>query len=143
MQLPSLGVAAAVTPVEVGADQLLGVPADVRTVGWWSSGAAAGATTGTVVLVGHVDSAAQGPGAFFELRRLEPGDHIRLTGDGSAVATYTVVARRQYPKGMLPTDVVFGQGNAARLVLVTCGGKFNASTRHYTDNIVVFAVPAR
>ena len=142
VQLPSLGVDAAITPVVTGPDRLLGVPADVRTVGWWSGGAPAGATSGTVVLVGHVDSAAQGPGAFFQLRRLAPGDRIRLTGGGGRAATYTVVARQQYAKSALPAGLVFGQGNAARLVLVTCGGSFDTATRHYTDNVVVFAVPA-
>ena len=142
VELPTLGVAAAVTPVATGPDRLLGVPPDVRTVGWWSGGAAPGATTGTVVLVGHVDSAAQGPGAFFQLRRLAPGDRIRLTGAGGRLATYTVVARQQYPKSELPAGLVFGQGNASRLVLLTCGGSFDAATRHYSDNVVVFAVPA-
>jgi hypothetical protein len=28
------------------------------------------------------------------------------------------------------------------LRLVTCGGDFDASTGHYTDNIIVTAVPA-
>jgi rhodanese-related sulfurtransferase len=50
-----------------------------------------------------------------------------------------MVVARMDPDGI--PDVVFGQGNAARLVLVTCGGKFNASTRHYTDNIVVVGLP--
>lgn len=141
VQLPTLRVTAAVTPVRLGADRLLTVPADVRTVGWWSQGAAAGAHRGTVVLVGHVDSAAAGPGAFFNLRRLQPGDRVRLAGDGSHRADYAVVARRQYPKSALPVDLVFGQGNRARLVLITCGGRFDAATRHYTDNIVVYAEP--
>jgi hypothetical protein len=30
---------------------------------------------------------------------------------------------------------------AGRLVLVTCGGPFDASTGNYLDNIVAFAVP--
>jgi hypothetical protein len=31
---------------------------------------------------------------------------------------------------------------AARLVVVSCGGPFDASTGHYLDNIVAYAVPS-
>jgi hypothetical protein len=143
VELPSLSVTAAVTSVSVGADGLLAVPPDVRTAGWWSDGAAAGASMGTVVLVGHVDSEAAGPGAFFNIRELDLGDLVRLRGEGGKVADYTVVARREYSKNALPADVVFGQGTAARLTLVTCGGRFDAATHHYTHNVVVFAIPTR
>jgi len=141
VQLPSLGVTAGLMSVSVGADGMLPVPTDVRAAGWWSDGAAAGASMGTVVLVGHVDSAAAGPGAFFNIRQLDLGDLVRLRGDGGKVADYTVVARREYSKNALPADVVFGQGTAARLTLVTCGGRFDAATHHYTDNVVLFAIP--
>jgi hypothetical protein len=38
MRVPRIGVDAAVVPVTVQPDGLLAVPADVRTVGWWSAG---------------------------------------------------------------------------------------------------------
>ena len=53
VRVPRIGIDAPVVPVTVRPDGLLAVPADVRTVGWWS----AGAPSGTVVLAGHVDSA--------------------------------------------------------------------------------------
>jgi hypothetical protein len=31
---------------------------------------------------------------------------------------------------------------AARLVIVSCGGPFDATTGHYLDNIVAYAAPA-
>ncbi len=34
-----------------------------------------------------------------------------------------------------------GQDVEARLLLVTCGGDFDQETRHYSDNVVVYAVP--
>jgi hypothetical protein len=36
---------------------------------------------------------------------------------------------------------VFGRGGPTRLVLVTCGGRFDSTTKHFLDNIVVTAVP--
>ena len=46
----------------------------------------------------------------------------------------------QYPKAALPADY-FGRGGPSRLVLITCGGTFDSSTRHYRDNVVVVAEP--
>jgi Sortase domain len=141
LRVPRLGVDAPVVPVTVQPDGLLAVPGDVDTIGWWSAGAAAAAPSGSVVLVGHVDSARQGPGAFFGLRTLQPGDRVILRSAGDRTAAYTVAARRRYPKSALPSGEVFGQHTTPRLVLVTCGGTFNQETRHYSDNTVVYAVP--
>jgi peptidoglycan hydrolase-like amidase len=55
---------------------------------------------------------------------------------------YRVVALRAYAKANLPVTAVFGQQVAARLVIVSCGGPFDASTGHYLDNIVAYAVPS-
>lgn len=141
--VPRIGLDAPVVPVTVRPDGLLAVPSDVRTVGWWSAGAPAAAPSGSVVLAGHVDSARQGPGAFFRLRTLQPGDRVILSSAGGRTAAYTVAARRQYPKSALPAGQVFDQDTTPRLVLVTCGGSFDRATRHYSDNVVVYALPAR
>jgi len=143
LRVPRLGVDAPVVPVTVQPDGLLAVPGDVDTIGWWSAGAAAAASSGTVDLVGHVDSARQGPGpgAFFGLRTLQPGDRVILSSADDRTAAYTVVARRRYPKSALPSGEVFGQHTTPRLVLVTCGGPFEPSIGHYRDNIIVTATP--
>jgi hypothetical protein len=143
LRVPRLGIDAPVVPATVQPDGLLAVPTDVDTIGWWSAGAAAAAPSGTVVLAGHVDSARQGAGAFFGLRTLQLGDRVILTSSADDhTAAYTVAARRQYPKSALPSGEVFGQLTTPRLALITCGGSFNPKTRHYSDNIVVYAVAA-
>lgn len=142
LRVPRIGIDAPVVPVVVRPDGLLAVPADVRTVGWWSAGAPAAAPSGTVVLAGHVDSARQGPGAFFGIRALEPGDRVILSSASGRTTAYTVAARRQYPKNALPAGQLFDQDRPSRLVLVTCGGSFDRATRHYSDNVVVYARPA-
>lgn len=138
--IPRLAVDAAVMPMSVGPDRSLGVPANPDVLGWWRDGASPGQPAGSVVIDGHVDSARSGPGALFRLQTLVPGDLVTVSGPGG-VARYIVAARRQYPKATLPASV-FDQLVGARLVLVTCGGPFDARTRHYADNVVVFARPA-
>jgi len=141
VRLVAAGVqlAASVRPVGVTAGALQ-VPDDVHTLGWWQGGAAAGSRQGTVVIDGHVDSAGQGIGALARIARMQLGERLTLSTAHTEVA-YVVQARRSYPKDALPTDL-FTRTGPARLALITCGGPFNTTTRHYRDNIVVYATPA-
>jgi hypothetical protein len=72
--------------------------------------------------------------------RLPLGAQVSLTDAGGAQRVYRVVAVRSYPKTALPARL-FTAGAAARLVLITCGGTFDAAAHHYSDNVVVYAVP--
>lgn len=117
----------------------LQVPANPAVLGWWRDGAEPGAPDGRVVIDGHVDSAAAGPGALFELDTVAPGAEVRLT-TGTAVVAYRVVARSVYDKGHLPTGLFDSAGPS--LVIVTCGGPFDHATHHYLQNVVVYGIPA-
>jgi hypothetical protein len=139
VRIPTLDAPARVVTVGTTSDGELEVPADVSTVGWWSGGGRVG-DDGTVVLAGHVDGD-EGPGAFFRLRELEPGDLVTVTDRRGTPHEYVVQARRQVGKTALPPEV-FAQDVGPRLVLITCGGGFDESRRSYSDNIVVYAVPA-
>jgi hypothetical protein len=136
------GATAPVVPVATGPDGGLVVPDPPTTVGWWSPGALAGASTGTTVLAGHVDSAAAGLGTFAVLRDLGVGERVVLAGADGRTVAYRVTARRELGKAALPADL-FATDGPPRLVLVTCGGRFDPATRHYTDNVIVYAEPAR
>jgi Sortase domain len=135
--IPALHVDARVLPAAVDPAGQLAIPADPRQTGWWTKGAAPGAATGTVVLAGHVDTAAAGPGALFGLRRAVPGIRVHLQ-TGRHWYAYRVAARRSYPKTRLPS-AVFDQAVAPRLALITCGGSFTGG--HYEENVVVYAEP--
>lgn len=132
IELPTLGVRAPVVPVAVGHDGALAVPADPRVVGWWAGGGDA------LVLDGHVDTAAQGPGALFHLVDLGTGDTVELTGADGMVRRFTVTHVRAYAKTTLPPEVFQPAG---RLVIVTCGGRFDRHRLQYDDNIVAYAEP--
>lgn len=97
--------------------------------------------SGSVVIDGHVDSAAFGVGALFRLRDARPGDDIVVTNVAGVTTRYSVVARRTYAKTTLPVTEIFAADVDPRLVLLTCGGPFDPTTRHYADNVVVYAVP--
>ncbi|MEU4674673.1 class F sortase [Amycolatopsis sp. NPDC023774] len=137
VRIPTLSVNAPVVPVDTAPDNTLTVPEDPATVGWWSAGAWPGDRHGTVVLAGHVDTDEAGAGALFRLNDLRPGDVVALqTAQGTL--SYRVRALRHYPKRTLPAET-FDHSGAPRLVLITCGGRFDVRNREYTDNVVAYA----
>lgn len=96
-------------------------------------------SVGPAIILGHVDSAADGPSVFFRLGELVRGDRISVTGADGSVATFIVDDVKSYAKDDFPTKLVYGDLDHAGLRLVTCGGEFDEVAGHYRDNIVVFA----
>ncbi len=142
VRIASLGIDAPVSPSGIDlVHGVLAVPAPINRTGWWRDGAAPGARAGSILIAGHVDSASGGVGAFFKLRDARSGDRISVTTAGGRTFAYRIVSIRNYLKRKLPTNVYSLRGRP-RLVLVTCGGPFEASQGHYRDNVVVTAVPA-
>jgi hypothetical protein len=140
VRIPAIGVSTRVIPVGVDADGGLQIPADPSLIGWWAGGSGPGQPSGAVILTGHIDSATYGPGALFHLAAVRPGDAVIIRAGGRAYR-YVVRALRAYPKGRLPAALIFSQQVTPRLVIISCGGPFDAVTGHYLDNLVAYALP--
>ncbi len=142
VRVPTLGIDAPVFPVAISpATGALAVPPLIHRLGWWLDGMTPGAASGSTLIAGHVDSATKGPGAFVRLKDARRGTRIEVTTKDGRTQTYRVVSVQVMPKNELPASIYSRQGRP-RLVLVTCGGPFDASIGHYRDNVVVTAVPA-
>jgi hypothetical protein len=141
LRIPAIGLEATVAPVGVDRTGDFAVPPSVDRVGWYRYGPGFTADRGSIVIAGHVDSAAQGEGAFFELGSLEINDEITLYDDSGASRAFEVVARERYAKTKIPLDRYFARDGRVRLTLITCGGPFDRKTGHYRDNVVVTAAP--
>jgi hypothetical protein len=137
LRIGAIGVDAPILPVGVTAGATE-IPADVHEVGWYRFGGRPG-RSGSTLLVAHVSSGTQGPGVFFRLRDLVPGDDVLVEMRDGSSAVFRVIARRLYAKEALP-DRLFGRTGPAMLALVTCGGRYSESTGRYEDNVVVYAV---
>src|SRR3954447_2460092 len=135
LRVASIHSSAAVVPVGVHQDGSL-VPPSPDKVGWWIGGSAAGATTGTIVLAGHVDTADGRHGVFYNLSATPPGATVQLSTTNRTF-TYKVVALRTYSKQSLPSSL-FDRASSPRLLLITCGGPYDHG---YTRNVVAFAIP--
>jgi hypothetical protein len=140
LRVPALKLEAKVNPVGVDAKGDFQVPPSVDKIGWYRWGPGANATNGSIVIAGHVDSAAEGKGAFFRLRDLKPGDRMTLTGADGQAREFAMVSREQYEKTKIPLEKYFVRDGELRLTLITCGGPFDRKAKHYRDNIVVTAV---
>ena len=140
LQIPALDVEAPIVPAGVESNGDMEVPDSVGDVGWYKYGSAPG-ETGSAVLAAHVDLASQGPGVFYDLSTLEPGDLIYVTFDDGTSDAFRAEARTVYDKTELPVDAIFSRQGSAVLTLITCGGGFNRSLQSYDSNVVVYAVP--
>ncbi|MDN5751557.1 MAG: class F sortase [Pseudonocardia sp.] len=119
-------------------DGSLEVPRDYALAGWYRPGPTPG-EAGPAVVVGHVDSAADGPAVFFRLGELRPGAEVLVERADGRTAVFAVDRAARYPKDEFPTREVYGPTDHAALRLITCGGDFDAASGHYRDNIVAFA----
>jgi hypothetical protein len=93
------------------------------------------------VLAGHLDMAGEGAGILAGLAELPIGRSLVVRDDRGVEHGYVLRARRSYPKQDLPRELFRGDGQP-RLVLITCGGRFDERTKHYDQNIVGYALPA-
>jgi len=139
LRIPDLGVDAEVGAVGKALDGTVEVPEDWSDVGWYDHGARPG-DPGPAVLLGHVDSTS-GPAVFAGLPQAGPGTVIEVVGDDGSVRRFQVDRLQSFPKTRFPTEAVYLPGLEPELRLVTCGGRFDRTTGHYVDNIVVWASP--
>lgn len=141
LRIPSIGVSSSLQHLGQATDGSLEVPAPgprYNDAAWYRHSPTPG-ELGPAILLGHVDSAAEGPSVFFRLGELKPGDGVVVERADGSTARFTVDEVKRYPKEKFPTDLVYGDIDHAGLRILTCGGAFDDSTGHYLDNIVVFA----
>jgi Sortase domain len=137
VRIPAIGLSVWLTQLGLNANGTVEVPTSVKVPGWFSPGPSPG-QVGSAVILGHVDSY-QGPGVFFQLRTLQPGNQITVNLADGVVATFKVTSVVMYQKTQFPDQQVYGSSGSSELQLVTCGGTFDSQTGHYLSNIVVYS----
>ncbi len=137
--IPAISVNAPVAQVGRNADGTIQVPplTDHDLAAWYKYGPAPG-QRGAAVILGHVD-AYSGLSVFFKLKYLRPGEKVYVALADGHEAIFAVDGAEEVPKAHFPTASVYGAVSYPGLRLITCGGGFNTVTRHYLDNIIIFA----
>lgn len=137
LQIPAIGVRTRLVPLGITQQGTLQVPSSPSVAGWYTGSPQPG-EIGSSIIAGHIDSYL-GPGVFFRLRELHPGDRIYVLQADGRSAVFRVTAVHQYPKAHFPAAAVYGPVPDAELHLITCGGTFDYATRSYLSNIVVYS----
>jgi hypothetical protein len=136
LQIATIGVDSTLMKLGLGADGTMNVPPGGFPAGWYTGGPTPG-EIGPAVIAGHIDM--KGPGVFYKLHSVKPGDQVVVTRADGSKPVFRVTLVKQYLKENFPTKLVYGNLDHSGLRLITCGGTFNSRTGHYEDNLVVFA----
>jgi hypothetical protein len=138
LTIPAIGVQGNIIHLGLTASGALQVPSSTAVAGWYTGSPRPGAV-GSAVIAGHIDSKT-GPGIFFRLSALRPGDRVYVRRADGTLADFKVTVVRQFPKDTFPTAAVYGAVPDSELRLVTCGGTFDPQLGSYLSNTVVYAV---
>ncbi len=140
LRIPAIGVNTALKRIGLNSRGEIATPPLAKdSHAYWLAVSPTPGQLGPSTIIGHVDSAAYGPGVFFKLGDLRQRDKIYVTRADGLVAAFEVERVVEYSKADFPTREVYGNIDHAGLRLITCGGKFDSSVHSYESNIVVFA----
>ena len=137
LTIPLIGVQTNLINLGLTSGGALQVPSTTSVAGWYTGSPRPGAV-GSAIIVGHIDSV-EHPGVFYRLSELVKGDKVYVKRADGTLVEFSVTSVQTYLKDHFPTEDVYGPVPDAELRLITCGGAFDAATRHYLSNIVVYA----
>jgi sortase (surface protein transpeptidase) len=137
VHIPSIHVDANLEDLHKDAAGALEPPTEWNDAGWFSDGVVPG-HVGPAVIAGHVDSLTSAA-IFYDLDELAAGDQVMVSMSDGTTLTFTVRSSQQAAKNAFPTSDVYGTTPTPELRLITCGGTFDKTAGHYTDNLIVFA----
>lgn len=139
IRIPSLNVEARVLRMGVKANNEMDTPDSIFDTGWYD-GSAKPDEVGAMIIDGHA-SGPMNPGVFAKLKSMSMGDEIQIELGSRRVLTYKVTKVKAVPADKVDMEELFSPSTRGGkgLNLITCTGKFNASTNHYEDRLLVFS----
>lgn len=127
-----------VESVGLDSENKMDVPKNSDNVGWYNLGAKPG-QKGSVVMAGHLDKKTGEPAVFYDIKKLKPGDELKITDADDKEFTYLVTKIQSYELSKFPLQEVFGSNDKARLNLITCEGTFDKNSDLYSHRLVVYS----
>ncbi len=137
IEIPSIGVNAAIESTGILDNGEMGVPEDVDQVGWFEPGYKTG-SKGHSVLAGHVDSLT-GPAVFYELENVKIGETVTVTDADGRKMVFEVKEKVSYETDEAPIEEIFGPSDDRMINLITCTGDYNRSIGSHEERLVVTA----
>ncbi|MDF2052575.1 class F sortase [Arthrobacter sp. Cr_A7] len=128
-----------VVPGGVSDEGAMEIPDAFDQAAWYRFGPAPGATAGTAVIAGHIDTKSDNA-PFSQLKSLAAGTTIRVGRDGAPALNYRVVKVELMAKDSFDGEALFRRSGPHELKVVTCGGRWLDERMDYSDNVIVTAV---
>lgn len=137
--IDKLHVQARILKLGIGSDGALQTPRSSYDTGWYTESAEPGGN-GAMLVDGHALGPTK-PGVFFDLKKLAPGDAIRIErGDGKTftyiVNKVDIISAKDVPMDKLLVPIVPGKKG---LNLISCTGTYNARSETFNNRAVVYA----
>ena len=100
LSIPVIDVRTRLIRLGLTAQGTLQVPVSTSVAGWYTGSPRPG-QVGSAIIAGHIDSY-RGPGVFFRLRLLRPGDRIYVRHADGTLAVFRVYAEHMLRQGTFP-----------------------------------------
>lgn len=128
-----------VEPQGLDARGQMALPVSPSVAGWYRFASAPASKSGSTVIASHVDAIGEGLGPFAQLRNVPVGTEVTIVDSAGDTHVYRVTTIERIEKEVVPWNDYFSTAGAPRLVLVTCGGEYDAAVGSYDDNYIVTA----
>jgi LPXTG-site transpeptidase (sortase) family protein len=138
LEIPKLGVDAAIDYVGITSQGELGVPTGPANAGWYDLGPRPG-EKGNAVIDGHFGYKNHIPAVFDNLHTLQKGDKLYVKDIKGITATFVVRELRTYGPADYAPAVFRSSDGKAHLNLITCEGTWNQTQKSFSNRLVVFA----
>jgi sortase family protein len=135
VRIPDLGIDAPVAPAGQIGDALQIPPPN--EAGWYEGGPRPG-EPGRAVIVGHLDTV-DGPAVFAALPEIRRGMRIEIDAGNGTQHSFETIGVASVAKSSFPAQSVYAPSRRPTLALITCSGRFDQSTGHYEDNLIILA----
>ena len=142
LEIPKIGVDAAIQRVGINTKGNMGVPSNFSDVAWYKYGSLPG-HVGSAVIDGHVDNGLGLRGGFKDLEKLKIGDDVYVLNKEGTKVHFQVTDIGRYNYKEVPTKRLFNRGDDAYLNLITCGGTWVKDEKTYNERIVVYTTLVR
>ncbi|MCB2413012.1 class F sortase [Demequina sp. TTPB684] len=139
LAIPSVGVDMNVITTGLAPDGSMALPESSATAAWYRHGGLPGERGRAALIAAHVSSAVDGEGPFARLARLAPGAEVAIALSDGTVNSFAVARVEHISKQTVDFEAI-SAGSPGMVVLVTCGGAWDAKAQSYDDNVIVWAV---
>lgn len=140
IEIQKIGVLAKVLDVGIDREGQIDVPVNLYDVGWYTGSSNPHESHGSAIIVGHIGGLYL-PGVFDKLKELKSDDEISVVMGDNSIINYSVKEKNLLDASEMNMSsyLSYDIKKPAKLILITCGGRVDPTTRTYLGRVVVTA----